>query len=79
MAGNEKLQRLNIAESGVTNLTPLKGLHLQRLIFTPEKITKGIEIVQNMTSIKKIGPSFDEVIDPATFWAEWNAKSKEKK
>jgi len=76
MAGNEKLQRLNIAESGVTDLTPLKGLHLQRLIFTPEKITKGIEFVQSMPSIRKIGPSFDEVVDPAAFWTEWNAKSK---
>ncbi len=76
MAGNEKLQRLNIAESGVTDLTPLKGLHLQRLIFTPEKITTGIEFIQNMPSIRKIGPSFDEVVDPATFWTEWNAKPK---
>ncbi len=74
MAGNEKLRRLNIAESGVTDLTPLKGLYLQRLIFTPEKITRGIEIVQNMPSLRKIGRSFDDVVDPAQFWSEFNPK-----
>ncbi len=76
IAGNEKLLRLNIAESEITDLTPLQGLHLQRLIFTPEKIRKGIEIVRNMPSLRKIGPSFDEVVDPATFWANWNNGKK---
>ncbi len=74
MAGNEKLLRLNIAESGVTDLSPLNGLHLQRLIFTPEKITKGMEIIQNMSSIREIGRSFDEVVAPGLFWAQWDAK-----
>lgn len=74
IAGNVNLQRLNIAESNVTDLTPLKGLNINRLIFSPEKITKGIEVIRSMPSLQKIGPTFDEVVAPAQFWAEWDAK-----
>lgn len=79
LAGNGSLQRLNIANSGVTDLTPLKELRLQRLIFSPEKITKGLDVIRSMSSLRKIGPSFDEVVEPAQFWAQWDAKQAEKK
>lgn len=74
LAGKQSLKRLNIAGSAVTDLTPLQGLRLERLIFTPGKITRGLEIVRGMTSLQNIGPSFDEVQPPDEFWAGWDAR-----
>ena len=37
------LQRLHVGETKVTDLTPLKGMSLTRLVFTPNRIEKGIE------------------------------------
>jgi len=68
----ESLQRLNIARSAVTDVTPLKGLRLQRIILTPGKIEKGLEVVRNMPSISAIHthfPSSARFLRPAEFWS----------
>lgn len=74
LRGMTTLKRLNIAESAVSDLTPLEGLALERLIFTPERIHKGLEVVRNMPSLERlgIGRSFDTVMPPAQFWAEFD-------
>ena len=79
IAENADLQRLNIAHSAVTNLTPLKELQLQRLIFTPEKIKDGLAVARNMQSLRQIGTSFDDVMQPAMFWLKWDAKQAAEK
>ncbi len=62
------LQRLHIGETPVTDLTPLNGLNLTRLIFTPGRITKGLEIARGMESIREIGTTFENKMNPGQFW-----------
>lgn len=68
LRGMLSLRRLDIAESQVTDLTPLAGLRLERLVFTPERIEKGIDVVREMPTLKAIGTSFESVEAAAQFW-----------
>jgi Leucine-rich repeat (LRR) protein len=68
LRGMLSLRRLDIAESQVTDLTPLAGLRLERLVFTPERIEKGIDVVREMPTLKAIGTSFESVKAAAQFW-----------
>ena len=63
------LQRLHIGETPVSDLTPLKGLMLTRLIFTPSKITKGLDVARNMKTLTEIGATLETKMAPAQFWA----------
>jgi hypothetical protein len=69
-----RLQRLHIGETPVTDLTPLAGMNLTRLVFNKEKITKGIEAIQSMRSLRELGSRFDDeernLVHPAVFWSE---------
>lgn len=66
------LQRLHIGGSAVTDLTPVGSLQLTRLVFTPSRIKKGLDLVRKMPSLKELGTRFDDNADdkmpPATFW-----------
>lgn len=66
------LQRLHIGGAEVADLTPLGSSQLTRLIFTPSKITKGLDAVRKMASLQELGTRFDDAADdkmpPATFW-----------
>jgi hypothetical protein len=63
------IQRLHIAETPVTDLTPITGLRLTRLIFTPSRITAGLEEVRSMLSIGEIGTQLETKMHPTRFWA----------
>ena len=56
----------------MTDLTPLGSLHLKRLIFTPSRIKKGLDVVRKMSSLEELGTRFDDKADdkmpPAAFW-----------
>lgn len=71
------LQRLHIGETPVSDVSPLEGLTLQRLVFTPSQITKGIEVLKAMPSLQKIGTAFEDDVDttlpPAQFWQKYDA------
>ncbi len=67
------LRRLHIAKTQVTDLTPIKWLKLTRLIFTPERIEKGIGFARDMKTLTEIGPSFEERMPPAQFWRAYEA------
>lgn len=67
------LKRLNIAGSAVSDLTPLAGLSLERLIFSPQQIEKGIDVIRSMSTLQNLGPSFDAVTPPAEFWKAYDA------
>jgi Leucine-rich repeat (LRR) protein len=66
--GMDSLRRLNIADSAITDLSPLDGLQLQRLVFTPERIRNGLDIVRGMSSLTELGTSFETRMPPADFW-----------
>jgi hypothetical protein len=59
-----KLKRLFIYGTGVTDLTPLQGMPLEEIRLTPENITRGLDVLQNMKSLKTIGISGL----PGQFW-----------
>ncbi len=66
------LQRLHIAETPVTDLNPLKGLSLTRLVFTPQRITSGLDVARELP-LSEIGTQFDDqskdLQPPSAFWA----------
>ncbi len=70
------LERLNLAGSKVTDLRPLEKLTLTRLIFSPERITAGIETIRGMSSLREIDTSFDgarPVMGASEFWENYDA------
>jgi Leucine-rich repeat (LRR) protein len=70
------LKRLNIANTPITDLRPLEGLGLERLIFTPQKITEGLDIVRGMPTLRELDIEFENgslTRSPESFWAAWDA------
>jgi Leucine-rich repeat (LRR) protein len=72
LAGCSLLQRLNIAETPVSDLTPLQGLKLQRITLTPDRIKTGMEILRNMTSLTQIQVRIDEPMSAVDFWKRYD-------
>jgi internalin A len=67
------LRRLNIARTSVTDLTPIAGLKLDRLIFTPSTIDRGIDAVRNMPTLQTLGVDFDHQQPATEFWTAYDA------
>ncbi|MDY0167124.1 MAG: hypothetical protein RBS80_11310 [Thermoguttaceae bacterium] len=72
------LLRLHIGETPITDLTPLRSMHLTRLIFTPGRIEKGIEHARNMRTLRELGTEFSDPrvrppMPPSEFWAKYDA------
>ena len=60
--------------SGTTDLSPLAGMSLEQVILaSPRKVTKGIEILRAMNSLKTIGTAWDKKYPPAEFWKKYDA------
>lgn len=66
------LRRLNIAETQVTDVTPLKGLGLERIILTPERIRTGMEHLRAMKSLVLIQTSIEEEMSAEDFWKRYD-------
>ena len=66
------LQRLHIGDTLIEDLTPLDGLNLTRLVFSPDRIKKGLNIVRNLHGLREIGTAFDDqrrdLTSPELFW-----------
>lgn len=78
LASMPNLRRLHIAESSATDLTPLAGLQLTQLVFTPSRITRGMEMVRQMATLQEIGTVFDDpensnVMPAPKFWELFDA------
>jgi hypothetical protein len=76
LATCRSLQRLNIAGTPVTDVTPLAGLQLERLILTPDRIKSGMDHLRTMTSLRGIDTQFDGVSpvkEPDEFWNLYDA------
>jgi internalin A len=69
------IQRLHIGETLIEDLTPLEGLRLTRLVFTPSRIKRGIEAAQRLQGLREIGTAFDDkrqdLMPPGQFWAQY--------
>lgn len=64
------LKSLSLHDSGVTDLTPLAGMHFEDFRFTPKNIARGLEILRQMKSLKTIGISYEpeKAWPAAEFW-----------
>jgi Leucine-rich repeat (LRR) protein len=62
------LKVLRIDNTGITDLTPLKGMALEEIRLTPKNITKGLDILREMKSLKTIGISWEQGWPAAEFW-----------
>ena len=72
------LQRLHIGETLIEDLTPLAGVNLTRLVFTPSRIKRGINVVRSLYGLREIGTVFDDagrdLTSPEVFWAKYGKK-----
>lgn len=66
------LQRLHIGETPIEDLTPLAGMNLTRLVFTPSRIKRGMKVVRSLYGLREIGTVFDDrardLTSPEAFW-----------
>ncbi len=62
-----------IDNTRVTDLSPLQGMPLEEIRLTPKNITKGLDILRDMKSLKTIGISFesDKAWPAAEFWERY--------
>ena len=67
------LEDLAINGTKVNDLTPLKGMALKSFSFTPRNITRGLELVRAMTSLREIGINHEQRIQAADFWKRFDA------
>jgi eukaryotic-like serine/threonine-protein kinase len=69
---NMPLMLLWIHNSGITDLTPLQGMPLEDIRLTPKNITKGVDILRDMKSLRTIGVEWDKVWPAAEFWERYD-------
>jgi len=59
----------------VKDLSPLAGLNLTRLVFSPERIEQGLDVAKSLSNVKEIGTKFDDkgrdLTTPDVFWAQF--------
>jgi hypothetical protein len=49
----------------------LKGMPLEDIRLTPKNITRGLEILRDMKSLKTIGINYTQAWPAAEFWARY--------
>lgn len=67
------LRRLVMHGTPVEDLTPLAGMDLELLFFSPIMITKGIEVLRAMKSLKEININGHRKLTPEEFWKAYDA------
>lgn len=70
------LKRLHIGEAPVHDLTPLKGLRLERLIFSPASILTGLEYIREMKTLAEVGTTLETMMPPEQFWQMYDKERK---
>ena len=69
--GMPLLRVLWICNTAITDLTPLQGMPLEVIYLTPKTITRGLDILRDMKSLKTIGISRDQAWPAAEFWERY--------
>jgi len=69
------LTQLACERTPVSDLSPVEGMKLREFTFMPKGITRGIEIIRGMKSIKQIGIEGDKQkwMSPDEFWKKYDA------
>lgn len=71
-----KLQTLSISRCNrVTDLSALEGMELKKIVFNPQRITRGIEILRRMESLETIGVDNPRLrnLTAEEFWKRYDA------
>ena len=66
------LKVLRIQHTGITDLTPLEGMRLEEIHLTPKNITRGLDILRDMKSLKTIGIEWNQEWPAAEFWERYD-------
>jgi hypothetical protein len=61
-----------IHNTDITDLTPLQGLPLEDIRLTPKNITRGLDILRHMKSLKTIGIDYNQSCPAAEFWQRYD-------
>ena len=67
-----RLMELNIDNTAITDLTPLQGMPLEEIRLTPKNITRGLDILRDMKSLKTIGVENGHSWPAAEFWERYD-------
>ena len=66
------LRKLYINNTAITDLAPLQGMPLEEVRLTPKNITRGLDILRDMKSLKTIGIAGQQTWPPAEFWERYD-------
>jgi hypothetical protein len=66
------LRKLFINNTAITDLTPLQGMPLEEIRLTPKNITRGLDILRDMKSLKTIGIAGRQPWPQAEFWERYD-------
>ena len=66
------LRLLRIYNTEITDLTPLQGMPLEDIHLTPKNITRGLDILRAMKSLKTIGIEWNQAWPAAEFWERYD-------
>ncbi len=67
-----RLMALNIDDTAITDLTSLQGMPLEHIRLTPKNITKGLDVLRDMKSLKTIGIRWDQAWPATEFWERYD-------
>jgi hypothetical protein len=67
-----RLRELYMDNTGITDLTPLQGMPLEKILLTPKNITRGLDILRDMKSLKTIGIGWNRAWPAAEFWERYD-------
>jgi hypothetical protein len=67
-----RLKKLSINNTAITDLAPLQGMPLDEIRLTPKNITRGLDILRGMKSLKTIGIAWQQTWPPAEFWERYD-------
>ena len=67
-----------IDDTGITDLNPLQGMLLEEIHLTPKKITRGLDILRDMKSLKTIGIAWKQDWPAAEFWERYDKREFKK-
>ena len=68
------LKTLYCYNTPVTDLSPLHGMNLTGVSITPKNITKGLDVIQQMKSLKTIGTGYwENQFPPEEFWKKYDS------
>jgi uncharacterized membrane protein len=66
------LRALSIDHTAITDLALLQGMPLEEIRLTPKNITKGLNILRDMKSLKTIGIAWQQSWPAAEFWKRYD-------